>query len=179
LATLHGIVEQHHGWVEIKSEIEKGTTFDIYLPSLPAAQRVTPELRPADKIGKGNETILVVEDELALRTLAVRILSQQGYRVLEAPNGVAALEMWSQHRNEVDLLLTDIIMPEGLSGGKLAEQLLHDKKGLKVIFMSGYPGKESGINLVLGGRIKFLQKPFIPLKLIQTVRECLSSATPI
>jgi PAS domain S-box-containing protein len=179
LATLHGIVEQHHGWVEIKSEIEKGTTFDIYLPSLPSAQRVTPELRPADKIGKGNETILVVEDELALRTLAVRILSQQGYRVLEAPNGVAALEMWSQHRNEVDLLLTDIIMPEGLSGGKLAEQLLHDKKGLKVIFMSGYPGKESGINLVLGGRIKFLQKPFIPLKLIQTVRECLSSATPI
>ena len=122
----------------------------------------------------GNGTILLVEDEQALRMLAVRVLKQQGYRVLEAPQGNGALELWQQHKNKVDLLLTDVIMPGGISGGKLAEQLLAEKPGLKVVFMSGYPGdmSERGLNLHHGH--KFLQKPFLPAKLVQTVQDSLN-----
>jgi PAS domain S-box-containing protein len=173
LATVHGIVEQHHGWIEVESQLGKGTTFHIHLPHLAGAQPIRAEEQVAVQVRGGNETILLVEDELALRVLAVRILERYGYRVIEARSGAAALEVWRQHRGAVDLLLTDLIMPEGVSGGKLAEQLQAKKPRLKVIYMSGYSCDvaERGLNLREG--VNFLQKPFDSSKLAQTVRDCL------
>ena len=174
LATVHGIIEQHHGWVEVESVLGQGTAFHILLPRLLASPQVVSQNVVGGLVHGGNGTILLVEDEQALRMLAVRVLKQQGYRVLEAPQGNGALELWQQHKNKVDLLLTDVIMPGGISGGKLAEQLLAEKPGLKVVFMSGYPGdmSERGLNLHHGH--KFLQKPFLPAKLVQTVQDSLN-----
>jgi CheY-like chemotaxis protein len=135
-----------------------------------AAEQTTEPLRG------GHETILVVEDEAPLRRLTVRVLEQYGYRVLEAPDGVAAAEVWCQHGGAVDLLLTDIVMPGGISGRKLAEQLRAEKPGLKVIFMSGYPGEVTGRGLAMIQDLSFMQKPFVSAKLIQGVRKCLDLA---
>lgn len=175
LATLHGIVEQHQGWVEVDSSLGQGTAFHIFLPRLSASHRVRPEQQEAVVVEGGLETVLLVEDEPSLRALAFRILRHYGYRVLEARNGVEALEVWRQHSSEVDLLLTDIIMPEGISGGKLSQLLLAEKPGLKVIYMSGYPGEVAGSGLNLTEGRKFLQKPFAPSKLVQMVRESLNA----
>jgi CheY-like chemotaxis protein len=175
LATLHGIVEQHHGWVIVESEVGQGTTFFIYLPRLLTTKQVGGEPAAPMILNGGTETILVVEDEKSLRTLAVRILKHSGYRVLEASDGPEALKVWLEHYREVDLLVTDIIMPGGLSGGKLADQLRAEKPGLKVIYMSGYSGEVAGTGLNLRDGRKFLQKPFSPAKLVQTVREYLDA----
>jgi two-component system cell cycle sensor histidine kinase/response regulator CckA len=175
LATVHGIVEQHHGWVEIESQPEKGTVCHIYLPRLMEVKETHVAGQAAEPLIGGAETILVVEDEASLRMLAVRVLEQYGYRVLEAPNGVAAVEVWRQHGGAVDLLLTDIVMPGGVSGRKLAEQLRAEKPGLKVIFMSGYPGEMTGHGLSVIPDLSFMQKPFVSDKLIQRVRNCLDS----
>ncbi len=175
LATLHGIVEQHHGWVEAESEEGKGSTFFVYLPRMSSAQKGHTEMQATVAPEGGVETILLVEDEQFLRGLAVRILKHYGYRVLEAPSGAAGLKIWREHSSEVNLLLTDVIMPGGLSGCKLAGMLLAEKPELKIIYMSGYPGEmeEAGFNL--GPSRKFLQKPFSPNKLALMVRECLDS----
>ena len=175
LSTVHGIVEQHHGWVEVESQVGQGTTFRVLLPRLLGTQKLKDKSQSGVNVHGGSETILLVEDEHSLRMLALRILQQYGYRVLEAPHGNEALALWRQHHGEVDLLLTDVVMPGGISGGKLAEQMLADKPELKVVFMSGYPGEMSERGLHLDGGPKFLQKPFAPSKLAQTVRECLDA----
>src|SRR5206468_8052516 len=112
LATVYGIVRQHKGWVEVASEVDLGTTFKVFLP----AAKAGPVLDETTAIGKqvtgGNETILLVEDESALRLAARRLLERYGYRVLEASSGVEALSVWEQHGATVDLLLTDMIMPD-------------------------------------------------------------------
>jgi CheY-like chemotaxis protein len=175
LATLHGIVEQHHGWVVVESEVGQGTAFFIYLPRLLATKQLPGEQTAPVILNGGTETILVVEDEKSLRTLAVRVLKHSGYRVLEASDGPEALKVWHEHYREVDLLVTDVIMPGGMSGGKLADQLRSEKPGLKVIYMSGYSGDVAGIGLNLRDGRQFLQKPFPPSKLVQTVREYLDA----
>lgn len=175
LATLHGIVEQHHGWVVVESEVGQGTAFFIYFPRLLMTKQVGDEPAALVSVNGGTETILVVEDEKSLRTLAVRILKHSGYHVLEASDGAEALKVWREHHLEVDLLVTDIIMPGGISGGKLADQLRAEKPGLKVIYMSGYSGEVAGTGLNLREGRQFLQKPFPPSKLVQTVREYLDA----
>jgi len=117
-----------------------------------------------------------VEDDSSLRTLAVRLLEQYGYRVFEAPNGVTAAEVWRLQGGAIDLLLTDVIMPGGVSGGKLAEQLQGEKPGLKVVFMSGYPGAVASRGVTFTQGMSFLQKPFASTQLIQIVRDCLDKA---
>jgi CheY-like chemotaxis protein len=179
LATVHGIVAQHQGWIDVESTLGKGTKFHIYLPRLASAQPAEAAGPPAARVRGGNETILLVEDEVSVRTLAVIVLERHGYRVIEARNGVAALKLWSQHRAAVDLLLTDLIMPEGLSGRELAEQLRADKPELRVIYMSGYPGETAGRGLDLREGVNFLAKPFGTAKLAQAVRDCLDGATGI
>lgn len=176
LATVHGIVEQHHGWVKVESQPGQGTVFYIYLPRLPKAQLVRSVEHTAVAVRGGHETILLVEDEPSLRMLAIRILEQHGYRVLEASDGMVALEIWRQHCNEINLLLTDVIMPGGISGGKLAKQLRAEKPGLKIIYMSGYSGEVAGRGLNLQEGDNFLQKPFVSTILVQAVRECLDRA---
>jgi signal transduction histidine kinase/CheY-like chemotaxis protein len=171
LATVHGIVEQHRGWVEVESPPGKGATFRVHLPRLD--QGATPPGRATDaaRVRGGNESILVVEDEPAVRALAVKILAAQGYRINAAPTGAEALELWRQHAGAFDLLLTDLVMPGGVSGAQLAGQLKIEKPGLRVIYMSGY---SAGMSTGSVGA-NFLQKPFDPALLIKTIRTCLDS----
>lgn len=176
LATVHGIVEQHHGWVEIESQPGKGTVCHVYLPKLTEAKETNAAVSAPRELRGGSETILVVEDDPTLRALAVRLLEQYGYRVFEASNGVVAAELWRRQGGAIDLLLTDVIMPGGVSGEKLAEQLLGEKPQLKVIFMSGYPGGVASRGVILASGMSFLQKPFASTKLIQSVRDCLDQA---
>ncbi len=176
LATVHGIVEQHHGWVEIESQPGKGAVCHVYLPQLTEEKKIKAAEQAPVELRGGTETILVVEDDSSLRTLSVRLLEQYGYRVFEAPNGVAATEVWRLQGGAIDLLLTDVIMPGGVSGGKLAEQLQGEKPGLKVVFMSGYPGAVASRGVTFTQDMSFLQKPFASTKLIQIVRDCLDKA---
>ena len=175
LATVHGIVKQHRGWIEVVSELGKGTIFHIRFPAQegrPASEKfgsTAPEL-PA-----GTETILFAEDEPSLREMVESLLKRCGYKVLAAESGVAALNLWQEHRDEIQLLLTDLVMPGGFTGRKLAEKLQADKAGLRVIYMSGY-STELGKNPRLVEGVNFLQKPYSPVVLARTVRNCLDLA---
>ncbi len=122
LATIYGIVKQHQGWIVVNSQPGQGSTFAIYLPALPTAAAVALPSRPLGDTGVvgGSESILVVEDEAALRELVVSVLQLYGYRTFEAATGSAALKTWEAHKGEIDLLLTDMVMPEGMSGPQLA-----------------------------------------------------------
>lgn len=127
------------------------------------------------KVAGGSETILLVEDERALRGLVRGILERQGYRIVEAESGVSALLVWGQHKEEIHLLLTDMIMPDGMTGRELAEKLQEEKPALKVIFTSGYNPDIVGEGFVLREGVNFLQKPYHPRTLAQTVRDCLDA----
>jgi PAS domain S-box-containing protein len=170
LATAYGILKQHHGFIEVASEIGKGTTFSIFLPST-AEKHDQDAARPeAEPMPRGTETLLVVEDEPPLRHLVCDLLRRCGYQVHAAESGVAALELWKQHRSQVQLLLTDMIMPEGLTGRQLAERLQQDRPDLKVIFTSGYSPELVGWENTSENSIAFLQKPYSFGRLAQTVR---------
>ena len=172
LATVYGIVKQHDGWIEAASEVGKGTHFKIFLPRSADATDA-PDQSKQTKSLHGTETILVVEDETPLRELVQFILEGQGYRVLQAGSGVAALKVWEQHKDSIDLLLTDLVMPEGMTGHELSFRLLAENPQLKIIFTSGYSAETVGKDFVLRDGLNFLQKPYHPDKLAQTVRDCL------
>ena len=175
LATVFGIVKQHCGWIQVDSEVGRGTTFQIFLP----AAGETTESRSAAIVKPGpqggTETILVVEDEPSLRILMRAVLEPHGYRVLEAANGVDALRVWDEHKGSVQLLLTDIMMPEGISGVELAARLRQYSPELRVIFTSGYSADIAGGQLHLQEGQNFIQKPSSPQQLLETVRRCLDS----
>jgi PAS domain S-box-containing protein len=173
LATVYGIVKQHQGWIEVESQPGCGCTFRIYIPSVERKLETRPApLAPLPSVG-GHEAILVAEDEENVRSFVVQILKTHGYRVFAASSGVEALEQWPGVRGEVDLLITDLVMPGGLSGRELAERLLRENPALKVIFTSGYSPGIAGTDLgLLDGR-NFLPKPYGPALLLQMVRTCL------
>jgi len=177
LATVYGIIKQHEGWINVESQLDQGTTFRIYLPTSdrkegqsPVTEKVVNEL----PLGLGHKTILVVEDEPALRDLVADILNSYGYRVLKAKNGPEAICVWDQHDGEIDLLLTDMVMPEGLSGRELAQKLQSKKPDLKVVYTSGYSPGMAGQDLALLEGFNFLPKPYPPLRLAQLIREILN-----
>jgi two-component system cell cycle sensor histidine kinase/response regulator CckA len=174
LATVFGIVEQHRGWINVSSEAGHGTTFRIYLPRLdglsPQKSGQPASISPCG----GDETILLVEDDAFIRTSVRTALSKLGYGVLEAANGVEALEVWKQHRDKIHLLLTDLVMPDGINGKELGEQLLKENPKLKVIYASGYSAEIAGKDFSLKEGVNFLTKPFEAHKLAQTVRDCLA-----
>jgi CheY-like chemotaxis protein len=176
LATVYGIVQQHQGWVEVASRLGAGSTFKIFLPAIapPTVSLSAPKPIEAKPAG-GSETILVVEDDDAVRSLTCRLLKNFGYHVKEASSGRQALESWQAHRAEIALLLTDMIMPERMSGRELVEQLQAERPDLKVIFLSGYSGEtvsnEKGF--LRRTRARFLQKPCHWHTLLHTVREAL------
>jgi PAS domain S-box-containing protein len=175
LATVFGIVQEHKGWINVYSEHGQGTTFRIYLPRL---DRISGQksVTPAMELGRGgNETILLVEDKTSLRDIIKIALSRLGYRVLEAANGVEAIEIWKLHRDEIHLLFTDIMMPSGINGFELAAQLLETKPKLKVIYASGYSAEVAGKDLRLKEGVNFLTKPFQTSKLAQIIREGLDA----
>jgi PAS domain S-box-containing protein len=173
LATVFGIVQQHQGWINVHSEVGRGTTFRIYLPRLAgmSEQITTPPALAAMR--GGNETILLVEDEESLRVLVQTVLSRLGYRVLEASTGVKALEIWKENRKEISLLLTDLLMPDGMTGKALSQGLLQENPKLKVVYMSGYSAEVVGKDFPLQEGVNFLAKPFQVQKLAQTVRQML------
>ena len=117
--------------------------------------------------------ILVVEDEPSLRQLVRKVLERSGFEVLEAASGVAALELWDRDKPVLDLLLTDMVMPDGMSGRQLAERLKADNPGLKVLYTSGYSTDLLGKDLNLQEGMNFLQKPYPPSRLVETVRNAL------
>ncbi len=131
---------------------------------------VAVEEQPAPK-----QTILVVEDEPTLRALVRKVLERVGFEVIEAPTGLAALELWNQKQPQVDLLLTDMIMPDGISGRQLAEKLKAENPKLKVVYTTGYSADLLGSDFNLVEGLNFLQKPYPPQKLVQTVRNGLLS----
>jgi PAS domain S-box-containing protein len=173
LATVFGIVEQHHGWIEVESKLNHGTTFYIHLPRLAESGKALTELSQPPEVRGGNETILLVEDEAPVRSMARMVLEQKGYHVIEADSGVSALEQWKQHRDKIDLLLTDMVMPGGVSGQELADRLRSEKPGLKVIYNSGYTDEMLGENSPLRDNPNFMEKPFGLHKLLKQVRDCL------
>ena len=176
LATVYGIVKQHDGWLEVSSEPGKGTTFDVFFPA--GKEKAVSERKETVATGPvagGTETILIVEDEETLREMACDILKDCGYRILEASTGRQALEVWNQSAGEIDLVLTDMVMPEGISGVDLAEWLLADRPDLKIIFTSGYSSTEIGEELLMRARARFLQKPYSHITLAKAVRECLDA----
>ena len=120
--------------------------------------------------------ILVVEDEPSLRLLVRKVLERSGFEVMEAASGVAALELWDKDKPQIDLLLTDMVMPDGMSGRQLAARLKADNPALRVLFTSGYSQDLLGKDLELQEGMNFLQKPYPPAKLVQTVKNALGLA---
>lgn len=171
LATVYGIVQQHQGWVEVASSPGRGSCFKVYLPTAekPAPAVRTPDPSPPPR--GGSESILVVEDEMAVRELVTHVLKQYGYHVLVADSGPAALELWEHDKDHIDLLITDIVMPQGLSGLELAARLHQQKPALKVIYSSGYTMDMNAEQHVAGSQ--FLSKPYQIRTLVDIVRRCL------
>jgi nitrogen-specific signal transduction histidine kinase len=174
LATVYGIVKQHEGWVEVSSELGQGSTFSIFFPasSEPVTTRA-PEVDIAVEVRGGHETILVVEDEPLLREMAHLILQNCGYKVLEAGSGAEALQVWERNPGAIDLIVTDIVMPGGMTGRELAAKLLDQHPRTKIIFTSGYNVEETNTDFFRRGGAVFLQKPYTRPKLAKIVRDTL------
>jgi two-component system, cell cycle sensor histidine kinase and response regulator CckA len=176
LATVYGIVKQHHGWIDVSSEVGLGTVFKIYFPAVAVLESRAPTATVSSEVVRGgHETILVVEDEPVLRELVCEVLGQYSYRIIQAASGHEALRVWDEFDGEVDLLLTDMVMPEGMSGRELAAQLKKRKPTLKVIYSSGYSPETMGREFNESDTV-FLSKPYLPPQLALTVRQCLDGA---
>lgn len=174
LSMVYGIVKQSGGYIYVQSEPDEGAVFKIYLPREEDKVISVTAAAKAAEMPQGSETILLVEDEVMVRTLAQSILKDCGYRVLRASNGDEALRLCAEHNRKIDLLLTDVVMPL-MNGRELAEKAtaLHSK--VKVLYMSGYTGDALVHQGVQEGGVAFLEKPFIPLVLARKVREVLDA----
>ena len=170
LSTVYGIVKQLGGDIRIQSVVGQGSTFDIYLPRCEGAMPITPS-RPASAMAiRGSGTILLAEDDHALRALYERVLTNTGYAVLSARSGSHALELAAEHRGRIDLVISDVVMPE-MNGPDFIARLRQMRKDVDVLFVSGYTDDEVMKRGVLKGETQFLQKPFAPDQLLAKVRE--------
>ncbi len=174
LATVYGIIKQHGGNIWTYSEPGLGTTFNLYLPVAGESPEADMARESQAKAGGGSETILVAEDNPEVRKLAVTILKQQGYTVLEADSGKEALRRYQDHSPPIDLLLTDVVMPE-MDGKQLYEQLSHAWPALRVLYMSGYSHELIAQRGAMGKGVHFIQKPFSVKGLSARVREVLEA----
>ena len=173
LSTVFGIVSQHGGVVTARSELGHGTSFEILLPACAATDPPSaPDFNATPPRGNG-ETVLLVEDENSVRKLTRKLLEKFGYLVLEAANGRQALEVSSQHAGVIDLLLTDIVMPEGMDGNELAHRLVTQYPRLRVILTSGYSPEMAGREISLKPGQRYLQKPVPPPDLLLAIRKLL------
>ena len=175
LATVYGVVKQHHGWIEVQSEVGAGSTFKVFLPVAGKAGDAPADTAiKSESVRGGKETILLVEDEIGLLELVRDILQQYHYRVLIAPSGAEALRIWDKCNGQVDLLLTDMVMPGGMTGGELATELKKRKPGLKVIYASGYSSVLAGKDFSKGDNI-FMAKPYQPDQIARLIRNTLDA----
>ncbi len=175
LATVYGIVRQHRGWLHVYSQVGEGTSVQVFLPAETGKGEERSNPAQPEPAPTGSETILLAEDEDVVRRVVRIALEKHGYKVLEASSGDDAFALWRARGKEVDMLLTDLVMPGQLGGKQLAKQILADRADLKVIFISGYSPEIAGRDLVLRGGENFLQKPFNPTQLLVTIRKCLDS----
>jgi two-component system, cell cycle sensor histidine kinase and response regulator CckA len=176
LAVCYGIVRQANGHLWVYSERERGTTFKVLLPRAVEDQEAAATPKPVEQLSSaGRETILIVEDEPVVRRLTVRALMERGYHVLEAADGESALEVARQHHRDLQLLVTDVVMP-GMNGKELADRLAGECPDLRVLYISGYAEHAVVRQGVLLEGIAFLSKPFDLSELARTVREILDKA---
>ena len=178
LSTVYGTVKQSGGWVRAESKLGEGSRFLIYLPRVAAAAVVQQSSAPPMEIAGGEETVLVAEDQPEVRRLALLILKNNGYRLLEASGGPEALELSRRHAGPIDLLLTDVIMPE-MTGRELADRLRESRPSIKVLYVSGYTADVIGREGVLEKGVDYLPKPFTPADLAAKVREVLGQAKAV
>jgi signal transduction histidine kinase/CheY-like chemotaxis protein len=174
LSTVYGNMKQNNGFISVYSEVGHGTTFKLYFPKVQAEEE---QIKPAEVVATtkgGHETILVVEDEARVRAVAVTLLRKHGYRVLEASNAGEALLICEQEKDKIDLMLSDVIMPN-MNGRQLADRLAQVRPDMKVIFMSGYTDNVIAENGILEAGASFIQKPFNPTSLLKLIREKLDS----
>ena len=177
LATVYGIVKQHRGWIEVQSKVGLGTTFKVFFPVAGETSHLSTGPAPESETVKGGrETILLVEDEKELLELMREVLQQYQYRILTASSGTEALLVWDEHHGRIDLLMTDMIMPGGMTGDELATELKRRRPDLKIIYASGYTSAFVGRDF---GRdaITFLAKPYQPLQVAQLIRETLDASS--
>jgi CheY-like chemotaxis protein len=171
---VYGFIKQSGGHVEVSSDVDQGATFRIYLPRAAATSPAVP--RPPDSLERpsGTETVLLVEDEEAVRRLASRALQSNGFTVLEARNGEDAVTVAGRHPGSIDILVTDLVMPR-MSGRQLATVLTQARPELRVLFMSGYAEHALPRLLSPGSTVAFLQKPFSAMDLARKVRDVLDA----
>lgn len=178
LATVYGIVQQSGGHVALESVPGRGTTFRLYWPRVDAeATAVTTPAVSAGSVVPGNETILLVEDQPALRELGARILAGAGYLVLTAPTGDEALRLLDEHRGRVDLVITDVVMP-GMGGRQLSMRVASEHPTVPVLFMSGYADDVVPRDGLAAQAAHFIAKPYTMEELTRTVRQVLDTAAP-
>ena len=172
LATVFGIVQQHRGWIELDGSAPKGAVFHVYLPATAVA---SVEAGPAEPVAprRGTETILLAEDNTGVRMLTRVMLERYGYTVLEAADGPGAIRLWREHRGTIALLLTDLVMPGGMSGQQLARRLQAENPALKALYMSGYSAETAGREIALRGGENFVPKPFMINQLLDTIRRAI------
>ena len=172
LSTVYGIVKQHEGHIRVYTKPGEGTTFRIYLPRVDEKTKEPAAKGTEEVLAEGSETILVAEDERAIREIVQRSLEGLGYRVFITDGAEGAEKVFSQHCDKIDLLLADVVMP-GLNGPELYERLAAKRSSLKVLYMSGYSDVPILGNYVLEQSASYIQKPFTPTLLAQKVREVL------
>jgi len=176
LATVYGIVNQHHGWIDVASTVGSGTAFKVFIPEECSLSPVAATAVPAKPVKAGSETVMVVEDEPALRRLVCNILKNYGYKVVQAASSKEALELWPTLESRAELLLTDVTMPFGISGIELAEILKKQHPELKIIFTTGYSLELNGRNIGPHEDYFFLPKPYPPNRLTELVRMALDQS---
>ncbi len=175
LATVYGIVKQSGGNIWVYSELGQGTTFKIYFPRVTQGQKAVLEPKTSYESRGGKETVLLVEDEPGVRKLACKILQTKGYKLIEASRGAEALALCETHKGMIDLLITDVVMPD-ISGRELADRLRSGHPGLRLLYMSGYTDEAVIRHGVLDAGVAFLQKPFTPEALARRVRQVLDAS---
>ncbi len=175
LATVYGIVRQSGGAIGVESELGRGSTFSIFLPRENAAvDYFKPSSTPIERT-TDSETVLVVEDEAMVRQFVCDVLEEHGYKVLSALDGCEALEIARRHEGRIDLLITDVVMPQ-MNGQELADAISEFRPETKVLFVSGYSDNELGKNGLLDPRIELLQKPFTPQALARKIRRAIATS---
>jgi CheY-like chemotaxis protein len=172
LATVYGIVKQSGGHLSVYSEPGHGTSFRLWFPRLDSESHIPESAEAALPLG-GRETVLLCEDEVMVRQLVRTVLEMQGYTVLEASDGASALRAAAEHTGPIHLLLTDVVMPGGMSGKDVAEQISALRPDVKILFMSGYTDDAIVHHGVLEEGTAFIHKPFVPTALARKVREVL------
>lgn len=174
LASVYGMVKQHQGWITVESEVGLGTTFVLYFPiSQLQPQNLGSHDVPMTR-APADMTLLIVEDETPVRKLTRMALERCGYQVLDAADGFSALEIWREQRDRITLVITDMVMPGGMSGMDLAAKLREEKPTVKVLFTSGYSREIFGQDLMLKEGMNFLPKPFRLVDLIAMVRHTIA-----